>query len=255
MIYAFRALFAILCTVFCAALAIPAALVDRRGTSVDWITRRWAHWILAACDVRVTATGIDNVTVSEPQVFMSNHQSLFDIVALVATLPVAFRFIAKKELTWIPLFGWALVLHGHVIVDRGNHRKAFASLKRAVERIQSGTNVIIFPEGTRSQTGTLKQFKSGGFHLALDSGVKIVPVSISGSQRITPKNSLRIESGVIEVAYGEPIPTANLTDADRNDLKQRVWSAIQEGFAPSLQQSGGSAFGVATRFPRPSDLA
>jgi 1-acyl-sn-glycerol-3-phosphate acyltransferase len=240
-IYVFRALFAILCTAFCAALAIPAALVDRRGTSVDWIARRWAHWILHACDVRVTATGIDNVTVSEPQVFMSNHQSLFDIMALVATLPVAIRFVAKKELTWIPVFGWALVLHGHVIVDRGNHRKAVASLRKAAERIQSGTNVIIFPEGTRSET-------------ALDSGVKIVPVSISGSRRITPKNSLRIESGVIGVAYGEPIPTANPA-ADRNDLKERVRSAIREGLDPSLQQPEGSAFTASTRFPRPSDLA
>jgi 1-acyl-sn-glycerol-3-phosphate acyltransferase len=253
-IYVFRALFAILCTAFCAALAIPAALVDRRAGSVDWIARRWARWILAACDVRVTATGIHNVTASEPQVFMSNHQSLFDIMALVATLPVAIRFVAKKELTWIPVFGWALVLHGHVFVDRGNHRKVVASLRKAAERIQNGTNVIIFPEGTRSESGELRKFKNGGFHLALDSGVKIVPVSISGSRRITPKNSLRIESGVIGVAYGEPIPTANPAP-DRNDLKERVWSAIREGFDPNLQQPEGPAFAASTRLPRPSDLA
>ncbi|UCE86526.1 MAG: 1-acyl-sn-glycerol-3-phosphate acyltransferase [Deltaproteobacteria bacterium] len=255
MIYVFRALFAIFCTGVCAALAIPAALVDGRGDSMVWIARRWARWILAACGVRVRATGLENVTASAPQVFMSNHQSLFDIVALVATLPVSFRFIAKKELTRVPVFGWALVLTGHVIVDRGDRRDAFASLERAAERIRSGTNVIIFPEGTRSETGELLPLKSGGFQLALDSKVPIVPVTVSGSRSITPKNSLRIESGVIGVAYGRPIPTAGLRDSDRNDLKRRVRSAIQQGFDPLLQAPRGSGEPADARLRRRSGVA
>ena len=117
---------------------------------------------------------------------------------------------------------------GHIIVDRGNRARAIESLKRGAEKIRAGTNVIVFPEGTRSVTGELGSFKSGGFHLAIQSGVPVVPIGVSGSQSITPKKSLRIESGRICVRFGKPIPTEGLASAGRNQLKAVVRQAILE---------------------------
>ena len=109
------------------------------------------------------------------------------------------------------------------------------SLAAAAERVRTGANVIVFPEGTRQDSGGLGEFKSGGFHLALEAGVPIVPVSVSGSRRITPRKSLRVESGTMRVRYGEPIPTKELTLEDRSALKERVREAILDGFDPEIQ--------------------
>jgi 1-acyl-sn-glycerol-3-phosphate acyltransferase len=169
---------------------------------------------------------------------MSNHQSVTDIGALVLTLPVSWRFVAKRELTRIPLFGWVLLLGGHVIVDRSSRERSVRSLRAAARRVARGTHVIIFPEGTRSPTGRLREFKSGGFHLAIEAQVPIVPIAISGSRRITPKRSLRIDSGLIRVRYGKPIPTEGLGADDSGALKQRVREAIAAGYDPELQEMG-----------------
>ena len=160
---------------------------------------------------------------------------MWDTAAIVATLPGSFRFVAKRELTWIPFFGWALAASGHVIIDRANHDSSVRSLERAAARVRDGKTVVIFPEGTRARTGELGEFKSGGFHLALAAQVPILPASVSGSSRITPPHSLRIESGRIHVHYGEPIPTAGLGLADRQRLKQLARGAIVAGFEQGLE--------------------
>jgi 1-acyl-sn-glycerol-3-phosphate acyltransferase len=121
------------------------------------------------------------------------------------------------------------------------------SLARAAERVRAGANVIIFPEGTRSPDGSVREFKSGGFHLAIQAGVPIVPISVSGSWRITPKRSLRIESGRVLVRYGAPIPTAGLRVDDRGEVKLRVREAIVKGFDPELQGLPAEPLGAAER--------
>jgi 1-acyl-sn-glycerol-3-phosphate acyltransferase len=172
---------------------------------------------------------------------MSNHQSVFDIAAIIHTLPVSWRFVAKRELTWIPVFGWALALSGHVIINRSAREQAVQSMRDAAQRIRGGTKVIVFPEGTRSTTGQMREFKSGGFHLALAAQVPILPASVSGSSKITPPHSLRIENGRILVRYGEAIPTAGLGLDDRQQLKEVVRNAIAAGFEPELEQRPGPA--------------
>ncbi len=124
-----------------------------------------------------------------------------------------------------------------VIIDRSDRERAVASLREAGERVRSGISVVIFPEGTRSESGELRDFKSGGFHLALEAQVPILPATVSGSQRITPKGSLRVESGVVKTQFGPPIRTEGLDTERRNDLKERVREAIQEGFDPTFQRS------------------
>jgi 1-acyl-sn-glycerol-3-phosphate acyltransferase len=227
-----------LVVVYTILVGVPACLLGLFGAG-DTVVKLgvvWVRAILWSCGIRVEVSGLENVDRRRPSIFMSNHQSVIDIAAILATIPVVnVRFVAKRELTRIPLFGWALPLSGQIIVDRGNRARAIESLRRGAERIRAGTHVIVFPEGTRSQTGSLAGFKSGGFHLALQAAVPIVPVSVSGSHHITPKRSLKIHSGLVRIHYGVPIRTDDLTVEDRNRLKERVHSAILAGFDPELQ--------------------
>jgi len=238
-IYVARFLLITVCTVFWATAVSLTCVFDRTGNSGVWGARRWARWILAGCGVRVDAEGLDAIAASDTYVVMSNHQSVFDVIALVATLPLSWRFVAKRELTRIPFFGWGLLAAGHIVIDRSQNERAVASLERAADRVRAGTSVIIFPEGTRSQTCEMRPFKSGGFHLAIQAGVPILPATVSGSRRITPRDSLRVEPGRILVRYGKPIPTRDVPLERREDLKQAVRAAIEAGFDPVLQSGGG----------------
>jgi 1-acyl-sn-glycerol-3-phosphate acyltransferase len=235
MIHAIRYVLCAVYTVFWSVLALGMTFLDRSGESVVWILRRWIGWVLPTCGVRVVHEGTEHVDPRRSYVFMANHQSLFDTAVLIHTLPVSFRFVAKRELTRIPFFGWALAASDHVLIDRSHRERSVRSLRRAAERIRTGTSVIIFPEGTRSSTGELGEFKSGGFHLAIEAQVPILPVTVSGTRRITPKHSLRIESGVVKVVYGKPIETRGLELEERKALKDVVRRAIEQGFDPAYQ--------------------
>ena len=207
------------------------------GRTMMRLGRVWMRGILATFGVRIEAAGLENVPTHGPVILMSNHQSLIDIGAIVLTLPRTqrWRFVAKRELARVPIFGWALVASGHVIIDRGNHDRAIASLRRAAEMIRAGTTVIVFPEGTRSPRGNLRTFKSGPFHLALEAQVPIIPVTVSGSQKITPKGTLHVNRGTAKIVYGKPIPTRGLTLADRKELAARVRTAIAQGYDLTFQ--------------------
>ncbi len=233
MLYIVRFCLIALYTVLWGALATVAAPFS--GEAIVWVARNWIHWIFVTCGIRVEVSGLEHVAATKTAVYVSNHQSVLDIGAIVETLPVSWRFVAKKELIWVPFFGWALGLSDQVLIDRGNRRRSIHSLRRAAERIRGGINVIIFPEGTRSPDGTLQPFKSGGFYLALDAQVPVIPVTVSGSRQLTPKRSLQVRSGTIKVVYGAPIPTAGFTARDREMLKRRVAEAIQAGYDPELQ--------------------
>jgi len=233
MIYVVRYFFIVLYTIFWGVVGCLLALID--GEYVVWVGRQWIGWIFRTCGLEIDVEGLEHLDPDQPVVLMANHQSALDIGAIVLSFPHSWRFVAKRELQWVPFFGWVLALSDQILIDRGNRAKSVASLHRAAERVRNGVNVIIFPEGTRSEDGRLKAFKSGGFHLALEAGVPIVPATVSGSMRLTPRHSLRVESGRMKVVFGEPIPTADLTVDDRQELKQRVREAIEAGFDPDYQ--------------------
>ncbi len=200
-----------------------------------WIARAWISWCLKGCGIRVVSEGLENIDPRQPYVFMSNHQSVMDIGAIVLTIPVKWRFVAKRELAWIPLFGWALANGGHVMINRKDRTQAIRSLENAAGRIAGGTNVIVFPEGTRSRDGRLGPFKQGGFHLAIAAQVPIIPITVSGSLELTPKGSLRIESGEIKIVYGKPISTKGMKRDDRHEVAAKVREAIEAGFDREYQ--------------------
>jgi 1-acyl-sn-glycerol-3-phosphate acyltransferase len=237
-IYALRFALIAAYTVF---WGVPAMLVAPfSGEAIVWIGRRWQSWIFRACGIRVEVEGLEHIDRTQPYVFMSNHQSVLDIGALVLSLPVSWRFVAKRELTWIPFFGWALGLSDQIVIDRGNRTKSVRSLARAAARIRGGLNVIIFPEGTRSPTGEMREFKSGGFHLAIEAQVPVLPATVSGSFELIPKRSLRVHAGTIKVAYGAPIPTQGMRPEQRNELKALVRDAIMRGYDPAFQRVPGA---------------
>ncbi len=230
LIYVFRyALIAVYTVVW----GVPATVIGPfpgSGPIICWIARNWIGWILRTCGVRIEVSGLENLDPDRPCVYMNNHQSVFDIAALVTTVPTDFHFVAKRELGYIPFFGWALASSVGIMIDRSSNVKSVASLRAAADKVREGACVIIFPEGTRSPSGELGPFKSGGFHLAIQAQVPVVPVSISGSRHITPKGSLRVESGVVRIHYGKPIATTGLAPEDRSTLKERVREAILEGY-------------------------
>jgi len=182
-----------------------------------------ALWV---CGIKVRVKGQENISNDVPIVYMCNHQSYFDIFALLAYLPADFKFILKQELMKIPLLGLAMKRAGHVAIERDNPREAIRSMDMVAEKIRSGTSVLIFPEGTRSLDGRLQTLKKGGFHMALKSGCDIVPVAISNSYRIVPKGSLRINKGSFDIRFGRPISIEGYTRKNLPELMDRVREAI-----------------------------
>lgn len=209
--------------------AILAALfgVKRRpGGIYDWATVDWSRRMLAVTGTPVHTTGLEHVPRDQPVVYASNHTSMFDIWALAATLPGSTRFVAKQELSRIPILGLAIKHTGHIYIDRLNRARASEAYDLAAATIRSGISAIVFPEGTRSRTGELLPFKNAPFGLAITAGVPVVPVYVHGTFRILPKGSIRIRPGLIQIAIGEPIPTAGMALADRIALGARVREAI-----------------------------
>jgi 1-acyl-sn-glycerol-3-phosphate acyltransferase len=181
-----------------------ATLFDSSGRIHAWHARIWARLMLALNGVNVTVSG-SGLLPEGPVIFMSNHQSNFDILALLAAMPRQFYWIAKKELFEIPLFGHSMRRGGYIPLDRGDGRKALQSLDEAAGAIRLGKSVVLFPEGTRSTDGTLLPFKRGGFVLARKAGVAVVPVTINGSGTINPANQVRLYSGDISITLHPPI--------------------------------------------------
>jgi 1-acyl-sn-glycerol-3-phosphate acyltransferase len=203
-------------------LAIPSGLIDRTGDLVLFLGRWWARGVLASAGVRLRVSSRARLEPGQPYIFAVNHLSTIDIWAMLVAIPVPFRFIAKKQLGSIPLFGWAMRAGRFIFIDRQNPALARKSIAEAAARIRGGQSVVIFPEGTRSRDGRLGPFKQGGFHLALDSGAAIVPVAIKGSGALMPRNSISIRPGIVSVEIGEAIPTAGLAPDDRPALVEQV---------------------------------
>ena len=182
----------------------------------------WAKGILAVCGIRVSASGKRNADRGVPRIYMCNHQSYFDILALLAHLPVDFKFIMKQELMQIPLLGPTMRRAGYIGIERSDPRKAIKSLQQAAARIRAGASVLIFPEGTRSVDGRLLPFKKGGFNLALKARCDIVPVTIVGSHRIVPKGSLKINRGSFRMRIGQPVAVEGFSRHNVDELMQAV---------------------------------
>jgi len=208
--------------------AIIAGVLRIQGNFYDWCARTWAAWILWASNTPVQVEGLEHVDPGRPQIFASNHVSWYDVFALAVAIPKRYRFVAKKELAKIPVFGTAWKTAGHIAVDRSDRAAAIRALDEAGRLLkQDNSSVVIFPEGTRSPTGELLPFKKGAFMLAIHSGVDIVPTVVVGTSRILPKGAWRVRPGPIIVRFAEPIRVEQYDESTRDELIEKVRGAIQ----------------------------
>jgi len=227
---AFILLWVVLTTSFFSLIAIIASLFSRTGDSVHIIAGVWARSILVGSRVHVRVNGLSNIEPDKSYVYMANHQSNFDIPVLLGYLPVQFRWLAKAELFKIPVFGRAMRGAGYVKIDRFNQESAFDSISEAAQKMKNGVSVMIFPEGTRSKDGRIKSFKKGGFVMAVDAGVPIVPVIIRGTWSIMAKSSLRINRGDVEMEIAKPIDTIGYSRETKDELMDKVRTVICQKF-------------------------
>lgn len=223
-------LWILLVTGFFAILAIFVSFISKSGDLPHIVARIWAKCILVASGIKVTVKGHSNIDSAGSYIYMSNHLSNFDIPVLLAYLPVQFRWLAKAELFKIPLFGYAMQRAGYISIDRSNFRSAVQSLKRAAKNIRDGVSVLIFPEGTRSQDFNIQPFKKGGFVLAVDSGVPIIPVIIHGTWPIMPKKRILVKPGNVVLEIAKPIKSSDYTRKTKEDLMEKVRNVLIESF-------------------------
>lgn len=217
-------------------VAILAMLVKRDPGASVWVARHlWSPVLLWAGGARLEVIGQENVDPARPTVYVANHQSAIDIPAHFMAVPISFRYVAKKQLRWVPGVGWYLALADHILIDRSNRSAAVASLEEAAQKIRGGVSIFVYVEGTRSEDGRILPFKKGAFALAQKARVPICPVTIEGSGRLMPKATWRITPGPIRVKIGKPIDTTAFSEDDRDGLIR----AVREVMIADSRELGG----------------
>lgn len=212
-------------TLIAGLLGIPYALITGEPACLYWLGRLGARLGFVLARIRINVHGWDST--KDPHViYMMNHSSNLDVPAVFINLPGEVRVLGKKELFRLPVLGLAMRLGGFVPVDRSNREAAVASVREAAAVARSGSSFLIAPEGTRSRTGKVLRFKKGAFHMAIDSGVPIQPITVKGVFELMPPGSFAIKSGTIDVIFHDPVPTANLNHDDRNRLMEKVQKII-----------------------------
>jgi 1-acyl-sn-glycerol-3-phosphate acyltransferase len=211
------------------ATVADAALGRLDRETVDRRLKRWGQAILDIAEMTLDVRGRDAVDWSQAYIVMSNHQSLIDIPVVAVTVPGSLRFVAKKELFRVPVWGSAMRAAGIISIDRANRDSAIASLRGAGDSLRSGVHIWIAPEGTRSLDGHLGTLKKGGFVLAMETGTPILPVVIDGTRHARKKHVREIVKGVhATVTFGQPIPVAG---KDRDALMREVESFFRAGLS------------------------
>jgi 1-acyl-sn-glycerol-3-phosphate acyltransferase len=179
----------------------------------------------------VHVEGGENIDKEKPYIFVSNHASMADIPAVMVALNGNVNIVFKKELTYIPIWGWALRYGPFIMIDRSNPRSAIQSIERAVRSIRNGSSVIFFPEGTRTRDGKLQPFKRGAFSLAVKAGAPIIPMTINNTFKILPKGTLKVSPTDISVVLDKPVSTYGLTDKnDELKIMKTVHNLIQKNY-------------------------
>jgi len=210
-----------------AVLAAGAVTLGRNhGTRI--LPQLWAKAVLESCGADVAVVGLDRFDHRRNYVMVSNHVSLMDAPAIVAHAPQKVRFVAKKSLFYVPLWGQALWAAGNISVDRARSGSATRRLAGMRQKVGKEISVLFFPEGTRSPDAKLLPFKKGASVMAIQAQVPVLPIAVAGTQEILPKNTVEVRPGVIGLAFGKPIDVAGYTMKDRDAFTQRVRAAVEE---------------------------
>lgn len=185
----------------------------------------WSRGILLGGRAKLQVEGAESIDWSRPYLVVSNHQSMVDICALFMAVPVPLRFVLKQEMTRVPFVSSYARATGMLFIDRDNPRSAPLMLREAAGLLKAGHAVCIFPEGTRSRDGQFGEFKSGPFQAAIMAGAEVLPVALTGADRVLPPTPwFRGYPGVITARFGAPIASSGL---DRQALAQRAHDAVR----------------------------
>jgi 1-acyl-sn-glycerol-3-phosphate acyltransferase len=215
-------------TLVLGAASIVSSLFDRTGHFAHRCARAWSRLILKTTGVRVTVKGLDRITPGTTYIFVSNHQSIYDIPVIFSSLPYQLRIIAKASLARFPVLGWHLRRGGHLFVDR-QHPDRAGILRRWRALVSEGLSLLIFAEGTRSGDGRVARFKAGSFLLAIEAGLPIVPLAVIGTREVMPKGRLRTEPAEVRLIVHDPIQPPAIeapTTQDAKALADRVHAIV-----------------------------
>jgi 1-acyl-sn-glycerol-3-phosphate acyltransferase len=224
----------IVTTIFFGTLAVFTPWFDKTGNLGHAVCARWwARSILAMVGVRVRVSGLEHLDPKQAYVVTANHLSNFDILAILAWLPLQFRWIAKKEVFKVPFMGWGMTRVGYVKIDREKPEQAWAHLFEAESKLKKGISLMFFPEGTRSPDGEIKRFKSGAFVLSVRTGVPVLPLTVVGTREIMRKRSLLFDPGTVDLVIQPPIRP----DAFSLESKYEFAQVVRNQIAVQLEKS------------------
>ena len=231
----FRLFMVALLTIFWGGPVILLSFFDPHAERAVRLIRFWARGVLWACGISLRVRGRERLDASQSYLFMANHQSNFDIPILMSafdTLQV--RWVSKREVRKVPIIGLCMQRTQQVLVDRESPTQAVAVIRQVKMLLAAGISVMFFPEGTRTRDGRLQAFKPGGFAVAVEAGVPVVPLAVKGSRAIWPPGGMDIRPGEVEVIFNEPIQIDSRLNkkAAREDLLTRV----RESIAAQLQE-------------------
>ncbi len=217
-----------LLTIVLALVSLACSLWDKTGNTQHRIARLWSRILLRLGFVQCLAFGVEKLDPAKSYVLVSNHASYIDTPAIVSSLPLQFRFLAKEGLFSIPFLGWHLSRAGHIPVIRDDPRASLKTLSDGAKLIrESKTSLLLFPEGGRSET-TIQPFKEGAAYFAIKAGVPIVPIGLINAREVLPMNTLAIRPGTVEVHVGEPVSTEGMTLRDRGRLSELMQARVAE---------------------------
>lgn len=220
-------------TIVSSALYLLSIPFDKKNRTFSFFAYYWSKTVLGVCGIKVRTIGLEKIDSSKPYVFVSNHASMLDITAVVLGVNRHVRFLVKKEIGRVPIFGWATA-RAHIMVDREHGTKAARSLKRAAQRIALGESAILFAEGHRTMDGNLQPFKRGAFVLAMEAGVPIVPLTILGSYAVMKKGSIGLRKGGITIIVDSPIDVTQYKEKTGSiALMNRVHEIIERNYTNS----------------------
>lgn len=223
----FSAPLIILLTIAMACISLFTSLRDRTGAAQHRVARIWSRMLLACGFLKIRVIGLEKINLNRPYVLVSNHASYMDTPAVLCSIPLNFRFFAKKGLFSIPFLGWHLERAGHFAVVNDDPRGQLRSLQTAARLIQDrGISMLLFPEGGRSEE-SVQPFKEGAAFLAIKAGVPVVPIGLVNTRLALPMHSAVIRPCTIELHIGDPIETAGMKHSDRGSLNELLFERVK----------------------------
>ena len=216
-------------TVVLGTASVISSAFDRRGDFGHKCARAWSWLILKTSGVHVEVTGLEHLDPTRSYIFAANHQSIYDIPILFASVPFQLRILAKESLGKIPFMGWHLQRTGHVLVDRS--KPGAGIMKKMAWLVRQRHSLILFPEGTRSTDGQVGRFKGGSFLIALEAGLPVVPISIQNSRHVMFRGRLMVCPGRVTVTVHEPIDTVGVPREAVRAFSVRVHDVVASAAA------------------------